>query len=542
MEEIVTTELTDDLLDVYRRRGRESLFFFCKGILGFKDLDPDIHYDLCQTLEDDSKRRLLVTYPRTWFKSTVCSIGYPIWKCLKNPEIRILVVQNSFSNACKKLGAIKEVFEKNELFKALYPDILPPTGTTWTKECLKVNRKSAHPEGTFEAAGVGTAVISRHYDEIIQDDTIAPKKDDMTGVVQQPTQADIEKAIGWHRQCHPLLIHPIESRIIIVGTRWADRDLQGWIMENSPEYIHMSRSIYEDENGNPVRPESGGKIAWPGRFNQEVADALERDEGPYMFACLYMNKPTAAINQVFKREWIRYFEHMGENKTYYVTSVDLASAKKEESSDPDYTVILTCAVVPNKNRVFVVHYDRGRFDPGETVTYLFNHVRAYKPLEVIVESVGYQRTINYWIKKRMYKLGIQFYINELTGLIGSKVDRIRSLQPYFAGFQIFIKTHMNELEQELLAFPKGAHDDLIDALCMQIGFWYNITESFKDEEEQELAKDPFSADQMLKELSRKSKLPNTYPYDIGNMKQRLDDNNVLVYKEQVSSNIELSFY
>ena len=512
---------TDNLLELYRRKGRESLFFFARGILGFSDLDPNIHGPLCQALENHKDlTRLMVTFPRTWFKSTICSIAYPIWRAINDPNVRILIVQNSYSNACKKLGAIKKIFEQNKLFKALYPEILPPKGNTWKNDCLVVNRTASHPEGTFEAAGVGTATISRHYDEIIEDDTIAPKKDDMTGIVQQPTQADIEKAIGWHRQCHPLLIHPLKSRIIIVGTRWAEGDLQGWIMVNSPEYFHISRYIYEDERGNPARPESGGKTIWS-RFNDAVARELEKVEGPYMFACLYMNAPTAAINQVFKRQWIRYYDTFDKKAdVYYVTSVDLASAKKEETSDPDYTVVLTCAVLPNENKIYVVHYTRGRFDPGETVNAILDHIRVYKPMEVLVESIGYQRTLNYWLRKRMTQENIIAYINELTSLQGSKVERIRGLQPYFAEERIVIKSHMNELEQELLAFPKGTHDDLADALSMQIGFWYNTTESFKQERQNEKLNDPFSGAAIIEELQSRVKVLNRYPYDVGQLGER----------------------
>jgi predicted phage terminase large subunit-like protein len=516
-------EVQKDTIDIWRRKGRESLFFFARAILGFKDLDPKIHGPLCKALENyEDITRLLVIFPRTWFKSTIASIAYPIWRSINNPNVRILVVQNSFSNACKKLGAIKETFEKNKLFKALYPEILPTGGSTWTKECLKVNRDAAHPEGTFEAAGVGTATTSRHYDEIIQDDTIAPKKDDMTGIVQQPTQADIEKAIGWHRQCHPLLLHPLKSRIIIVGTRWAEGDLLGWVMDNSPEYLKISRAIYENNRGEPARPESGGHIVWS-RFNEAVAQALERDEGPYMFACLYMNLPTAAINQVFRREWIKYYDTIGKHDLSYVTSVDLASAKKEESSDPDYTVVLTCAVLPSENRVYVVHYTRGRFDPGETVNAIFDHVRAYKPLEVIVESVGYQRTINYWIRKRMHANSMLFYINEVKGLTASKVERIRSLQPYFAEDRVKIRAHMNELEQELLAFPKGRHDDLADALSMQLKFWYQITESYNHEKERDKKHDDFTGASVIEELQQRVIQLDTYPYDVGCLAERYKD-------------------
>ena len=99
-----------------------------------------------------------------------------------------------------------------------------------------LNRTIAEPEGTFEAAGVGTAVISRHFDLVIEDDTVSPAKDSLTGVMQQPTKAEIEKAIGWHRLVHPLLLHPSRSQILVIGTRWADKDLIGWILESHKNY------------------------------------------------------------------------------------------------------------------------------------------------------------------------------------------------------------------------------------------------------------------------------------------------------------------
>jgi len=193
-------ELDPETIDRVRRKAQGNLFFLARAILGFKDLDPKIHKPTCDALQDfKTNTRLTLEFPRTWFKSTLVSISYSIFRIINNPNIRILIAQSTHANACKKLQAIKSIFEKNDLFRALFYNILPDRNCRWSNECLEVRRTAAHPEGTLEAAGVGTATTSRHYDLIIEDDTIAPKKDDMTGIVQQPTRMDIEKAIGWHK-------------------------------------------------------------------------------------------------------------------------------------------------------------------------------------------------------------------------------------------------------------------------------------------------------------------------------------------------------
>lgn len=507
-------KLDSDAVKSLRELGKKSLFFLARGILEFGDLDREIHKPICDTLQDYEKNtKVLVVLPRDWFKSTIGSVAYPIWRAINDPNIRILVVQNSHSNACKKLQAIKQIFEKNDLFRALYPDILPNKSCRWSSECLTVNRTAAHPEGTFEAAGTGTAVTSRHYDLIIEDDTVAPEKDSLKGIVQQPTQLEIEKAIGWHRVAMPLQIHPTKSQRIVIGTRWADRDLIGWIMKNEPDYMLMMRKAIEN-----------GKAVWE-RFDDNVLKQLTKTLGPYMMALLYLNEATSSINQVFQREWIQYYDVLGKmdtKKLVYCTSVDPAASDTDGSSDPDYNIVLTTGINPLTGRVYVMEYTRARMNPGELIAAILKHQGTYHPVVVKIEAIAYQRSINYWLKRTREKLQRRFYVEEIKSWgRTSKLDRIRALQPYFADGIISIRAHMAELERELLSFPNGAHDDILDALCMQIQFWNNETKMKKAEEDKSTKADPFSGASIIDELIDISNELHRYPNDIGHMKERI---------------------
>ena len=517
--------LDDKTIKRLREMGKQSLFFFARAILKFKDLDVSIHKPICEQLEKyETAPKAIIILPRDWFKSTIGSIAYPIWRALKNPNIRILIVQNSHLNACKKLQAIKQIFEKNQLFRALYPEIMPTGKGRWSGECLTVNRSEAHPEGTFEAAGTGTAVTSRHYDVIVEDDTVAPEKDSLKGVIQEPTQLEIEKAIGWHRVAMPLQIHPTKSQRIVIGTRWAERDLIGWILKNEPRYVIIERKCRED-----------GKIVWD-RFNEEVLEQLESNEGlgPYMFSMLYLNEPISTINQIFRRDWIQYYAELSEKdkqSIIYCTSVDPAVSDSAETSDPDYNIVLTTGINPNTGRIYVMKYDRERMNPGELINIILQHQLIYKPVVVKIESIAYQRTINYWLKRTREKLNRRFYVEEIRthGRV-SKDMRIRALQPYFADGLIFIRTHMGDLERELLAFPRGAHDDVLDALCMQIPFWNSETEMRRAEKEEKKGIDILSGASILDELLGRAGETNRYPYDIGHMSERIDGKQLREYQ------------
>lgn len=444
--------------------------------------------------------------PRDWYKTTIASISYPIWLAINNPEVKILLVQNTYANAVKKLGAIKKIFEENELFRACYPDIIPDNACTWQKDSLCIKRKKAYAESTFEAAGTNTNVVSRHYDVIIEDDTVAPEFDHMTGIMMQPTRAQVEKAIGWHKLATPLLVEPAESIILVVGTRWVEDDLLEWIMKNEKHYTIMQRAVREGADG---LPDPNGTITWPetddGRpkFNEEVLDQLQAALGPYMFATLYLNCPTAAANMLFHPTWITYYNNVNMSDLLCFTSMDLASADEHSSSDPDYTTILTCGINPNNCLIYVLDYDRGRYNPGEQVELLFEHFRKYNFLNSRVEAIGYQRTLAYWLNQRMEKLGVFFPVEEIRSHSASKEARIRGLQPYFMARRIFIREEMNELENELINFPYGRHDDLIDALSMQIPDWATTArENYSDDRKKEDYLKDFTASSLLYSIQK----------------------------------------
>src|SRR6185295_17248610 len=123
---------------------------------------------------------------------TLCSIYYPIWRAIRDPGIRILIVQNTTTNAEKKLAAIRGQFDKNPLLRLLFVDLLPNASSTWTTKALCLQRPMDHPENTFESAGTKTGLTSRHYNLIIEDDTVSPDLDDFTATNVIPSKDDIE--------------------------------------------------------------------------------------------------------------------------------------------------------------------------------------------------------------------------------------------------------------------------------------------------------------------------------------------------------------
>jgi phage terminase large subunit-like protein len=342
--------------------------------------------------------------------------------------------------------------------------------------------------------------------------------------MMQPTRADVEKCIGWHKLAHPLLIEPGESQILVVGTRWVEDDLLEWIMKNEKHYHLTMRAVREDADGNP---DPKGEIVWAetddGRvkFNEEVLNELEAALGPYMFSTLYLNCPQAAGNMPFKPTWINYYDKLPKGLIKF-TSIDLASAKDDSSSDPDFSITLTCGVNPDNGHIYIIDYDRQRYDPGEHIDSIFNHYRLHKFMKLIAEAIGYQRTLCYWIEQKQMKNNILFPVEQVVSYTASKDHRIRALIPLFANTRVFLSKDMPELEAELVNFPYGRHDDLIDCLSAQIPSWFEvIDETTIQKKKYQRNYQPGSAAYILDEIMEGQKKELNYSLEgIGNFKPK----------------------
>ncbi len=479
-------ELAQQLdLAALRRKAQGNLYFFSKGVLGYDWIVPHIHKPIIRDLVDERYNRKLIVLPRGWLKTTVCSICYPMWLSINDPNIRILLTQNSATNACKKLEVIGHQWERNSLLRALFPELLPQKSDRWTAESRCLHRSAPHPESTYEAAGTGVRVVSRHYDVIIEDDTVAPDVDEL-GVDSSlaPTHGDVEKAIGWHRtNVLPLLNDPSSGKVLVVGTRWYDQDLIQWIKDNEPHYRVMTRACREDEEG---LPSGKGEVTYPERFNTDTLEQLEHALGSYMFNCLYMNTPVRSEDMMFKQEWFTYYETEPARSALQVfTTVDPATDPSlAKTGDIDYSVVMTTGKDLVSGRIYVLDYFRERCDPGMLASAIFDHVVRWNPIVVGYEAVAFQKSLDYWLKNLMRQEQIYFVLEPLTRSgKDAKIHAITGLQPIFQARAIALRPWMKALESELLKFPLGKHDDLPDALAMHLQLWKfnNVPQGHKAE-------------------------------------------------------------
>ncbi len=453
----------------------QSLKFLSTEILGYKDWDL-VHDDLEVFLNRKSKRKLILL-PRGHLKSSIVTKAYVIQSILKKPNSRVLIANQVWDRARDMLYEIKEFLNgKSELNNIYGPFI----SKRWRDDEIVINQRfTALSAPTIGTTGVESEMTGSHFDTIILDD--------LQGLQNCQTKEQREKVKKFYRTMTALL--DPGGELIILGTRWHYDDIYNEIIETESKYFDiMVRQVVED-----------GKIIFPKKFNLKFDDELKdwvQQEKPTMdyieflrstlgpeFYSQFMNNPVDADTQLFKKEYFHYYKRRPED-LFIITTVDPAISYAQRS---DYTAIVTCGM-DSKRNIYILDTVRGHWaSPSEIIHAILQSIDKWKPLQVGIESNGFQKSLKWWMEELVMKQRKIPPIVELKSPVTKTKDlRLKSLEPYYRNGMIFHHETMagKDLENELLMMTtdgyKGRHDDLFDALAWQLELLFAGSEKMSD--------------------------------------------------------------
>lgn len=477
--------------------------------MDYKDLHRDIHQRVCNFIQDDRVKRKDLELPRGYLKTSTCNIGKNIWRGAKNPKIRILIASNVAENAEKMVAAVRWHWEKNSLLKALYPEAVPEySRVKWSDRSAVLNGHTDGQVGTYESIGCGGSAVSRHFDAITEDDLIYAKKDDLAGGELRPSQADIEKAIGWHKLVYSLLVNQKTDVIDNIGTRWDPKDLKWYIRRYEPYYKTLAFNVHGQFDPRIARSRHrSGPSAWMDRYDENVLMSLQVAQGPYMYSTQYLGDPIDPSEKVFDEQWIQYYTELPKGLTFF-TTIDLSGWKEGlsgKSTGKSAAVVLTCGV-DQRGHLWLARYDRGKFTPTKILDLMWAHWRQFGVRMIGIEEVYYQKSIRHFANKRMDDEPNKYErikVKQLkTSTHISKDARIRALEPLAFTGGIHARKDMGKFRDEFVDYRPGILDcDILDALA------YQLQIARPDLFEQEFAADqnPLLFDNIIDEIESRAR-------------------------------------
>lgn len=438
----------------------------------------EVHDELAGFLERPGNRKH-IELARGHLKSSIVTKGWTIQQAIRNPDLRILLANNTWDNSRKFLRSIQKYLAPGSLLSTYFGNF---QSELWNQdECTIRQRTKILDAPTWMTTGIEKEQTSQHYDLIVADDLVAREN---CGTLEQRQKVKL-----YYKDLLDLL-EP-SGRLIVIGTRWHQDDLYADLLAD-PSFQNFIRTAYTDE--------TRSSVTFPAKFSLAYLEQLRTAKGSYEFSAQYLNDPVDESAADFRREQIRYYDPTTPHPSSLYLTIDPAVSL---SRDADYTAMVVAGMFSNK-KIRLVDYLHARLVPDRLVDGVFDLVKKWSLHRVGIETFAFQRTLKYEIQRRQRETGIFFTIDELGKRHSgkgenslSKEARIRRLQPYFEQGLIEIRHDMKTLEDELLHFPRGKHDDLIDALSYQLDYLIPSLQESTEEESWQYRRVPISMKQVM---------------------------------------------
>ena len=255
--------------------------------------------------------------------------------------------------------------------------------------------------------------------------------------------------------------------------RPAVSDRNGWgLFQGTPKGMNWFEQLFTAAEGRP----GWGRWQRPTSENQRILAAeledARQDIGPLAYSQEYEAQFVSAGAGLFKREWFRYYTVVEDRYRYGAAdtgldgmtrfaTVDLAASLKTSA---DYTVIAAFGLTVD-GKLLLLDLLRARLEGPDIVPAIARMTSKWRLAAVHIERAGFQLAL----VQEARRAGLPVF--ELAA-DKDKIARSLPLQAALAGERLYFPRQASwlaDLEAELVQFPEGSHDDMVDALGYGIG-------------------------------------------------------------------------
>ena len=437
----------------------------------FKLNTPDFHVKMLDAVR--LYQFLAVSAPRGSAKTSLLLFLTPMhWICFKKKHC-IVMVGNTYKKAASQLENIKSELRTNAKLKNDF-------GIKITKDA-EGDSVFTHPDG-FE-----TNIICKGADQLgsIRGEKFGAYRPD--AILVDDVEEDVEvrsseRREGLRRLYDDALIPALDINsafnVVVLGTILHDDALMARLVSDKfyPQYRKIGyQALNKDKSGKEFS-------LWPEKWTLEWLYE-QRSLNPITFAREMQGTPISDKDARFKKEQFLYWEiDNGEWVLYgsnnQVTSrgalvdckaaiaCDLAWSERKEA---DSTVLLPGLVTRNGDVLIDNYISEQGMKPDKFANNLFIMAEKYLKLTGSVVPIGLERAmlekVTHWILKSEMKKRRKYLLMKDLVWEADKITRIETiLQPRYANGVIYHRrSGMSELEYQLVRFPSGTHDDIIDA-------------------------------------------------------------------------------
>lgn len=423
----------------------------------------DFHFQLSDLLLHETSHVAIEMF-RESGKSSYALRAYPL-HCLAYPSKDrdfIVIIKQNQTTASAKLKDIITEYKSNPLLQHNLVKINEENNKVFSVDVK--NERGQILNVRIEAYGKGTGIRGLNNQDrrpkvIILDDI--QDKDD--------ARSETITATDWDWFLSDIVFLGENTRIFFIGNNLGDRCCIEKCINNAKElHFKVIRVPIMIDN----RP------AWPSRHTVEGIMAERADYAKLgkldIWMAEKMCQAVAEENRTFNPDDFRYYSphRIDElvNCCNIYACLDPASSMNPESCFRAITI----TGVSQENYWFLLGCRYGRWDTFGIISEIFNTVIKYRLREFYIEKGWWVQVAQPLIEQEMRRRNVFFNVIPLEhGKVGTKLERIKALQPRFKSHTVFFPDDADwlpEFKTELAGVTKDAikseYIDLVDAFAM----------------------------------------------------------------------------
>ena len=395
-------------------------------------------------------KRLIINMPPRHTKSEFASYLLPAWFLGNFPEKKIIQTSHTAELAVGFGRKVRNLVD-SDVFSETFP------GVGLQADSKAAGRWNTNQRGDYFAIGVGGAVTGKGADILIIDDPHSEQEAALAA-----TSPEIyDKVYEWYTSGPRQRLQPGGS-IVIVMTRWSQRDLTGQVLKADAQRGGEGWEVIEFP---AILP--SGKPLWPSFWSLAELEALREELPNGKWQAQYQQNPVGNESAIIKRDWWKWWEEDNPPECEYILqSWDTAFEKNNRA---DYSAGTTWGVFThhkdNQKYLILLNTYKKRVEFPELKKDVLREYNEYEPDTLIVEKKASGAPLIYDLRA----MGIP--VSEYTpGKGQDKFARLNSVSDIIASGKVWVpRTRWaEELVDEIASFPSGEHDDLVDSTTLAL--------------------------------------------------------------------------
>lgn len=460
------------------RKARQSMSAFTQYTK--RDYRMNWHHRLlCEYLDRfvaGEIRNLMVFMPPRHGKSELVSRRLPAYLLGKNPKASLICSSYSADLASMMNRDVQRIIDTEE-YADLFPETRLNSSNVRTSAHGQAVRNSDQFEiiehgGFYKSAGVGGGITGMGANYAIIDDPIKNQQDANSETVR-------ENIWGWYTSTlYTRLQHP--RSVLVTLTRWHEDDLAGRLLRLAKEDPDADQWVvlklparFEMDDRHERDPRKEGEALWESDFGDKTLRSIESSVGPVVWSALYQQRPSPAGGGFFYSHMFEY----GDVPSKFDYTFIMGDTAYHEKQENDFTVLVHFGVSSDKLYITDVYRERIKAADIEKPAEAF--IRKYAKYGfrgAYIEPKGHGIYLNQAFSRKGIMMPSENQIKDFfQDRKWNKTERASNVVPHLSNRKVIINKNINikdHLLAEVVAFPKGVHDDFVDCLVDGVKFTY----------------------------------------------------------------------